>query len=133
MPGLIPDSHADLLSDGKKCVAFLATLMKDKTPQVTPVWFTWDGTYLWINSAKGRVKDINMRIHPEVAVAILDPNDPSRYMQIRGIVVLISEEGANQHVEKLAMKYTGKGWTPNVPGEIRVTYKITPGHVMVSG
>ena len=133
MGKLIPESHADLLSEEKKALAFLATKMTDETPQVTPVWFNWDGTYLWINSAKGRVKDRNMRIHHEVAVAIPDSKDSNRFIQIRGIVVAILEEGALRHADQLSKKYTGNPWTPNSPDEVRVMYKIKPGHVMVSG
>jgi PPOX class probable F420-dependent enzyme len=107
--------------------------MADETPQVTPVWFSWDGTYLWVNSAKGRVKDRNMRLHPEVAVAIPDPTNGYRFMQIRGIVVAILEDGALKHADVVSKKYTGQPWTPNSADEIRVMYKIKPGHVMVSG
>ena len=132
MAGLVPDSHADLLSDEKRAVAYLVTLMPDRTPQVTPVWFQWDGGYIWINSARGRVKDRNMRIHPQVALLIPDPADSDHFLQIRGIVLLITEDGASQHANRLAQKYTGQAWTPNSPDEVRVKYKIKPEHIMVS-
>jgi len=131
MPALIPATHADLLSDEKKTIAFLATIMKDDTPQVTPVWFNWDGTYIWINSARGRIKDRNMRQHPEVAIAIPDTGEASRYLQLRGIVVSITEEGALEHANRLSMKYSNQPWTPNSPDEVRVIYKIKPEHVSV--
>ena len=129
----IPASHIDLLSDQSKTIAFLATIMKDDSPQVTPVWFNWDGNYLWINSAKGRVKDRNMRHHPEVALAIPDTMSAGRYIQMRGVVVSITEEGALEHANLLALKYTGQPWTPNSADEVRVKYKIKPEHVMVWG
>lgn len=127
----IPASHADLLSDEKKTIAFLATLMKDDSPQVTPVWFIWDGEYIWINSAKGRTKDRNMRRHAEVAIAIPDTLVASRYLQMRGIVVSITEDTTLKQVNLLAMKYTNQPWTPNSAGEVRVVYKIKPEHVSV--
>ncbi len=130
MDALIPASHADLLSDETKTIAFLATLMKDDSPQVTPVWFIWDGQYIWINSAKGRTKDHNMRQHAEVAIAIPDAG-ASRYLQLRGIVVSITEDKDLKQVNLLAMKYTNQPWKPNSADEVRVAYKIKPEHVSV--
>ena len=123
----IPDSHRDLLDDDAKAYAFLATLMADGSPQLTPLWFNTDGEHILINSARGRVKDKNMRSRPRVALLITDPKDPYyRYMQIRGRVVDISEEGADQHINQLNMKYhNGEQWKPR-PGQIRVIYKILP-------
>ena len=132
MAALVPDSHADLLSDEKRAVAYLVTLMPDRSPQVTPVWFQWDGDYIWINSARGRVKDRNMRLRPQVALLIADPADANRFIQIRGIVLLITEAGALAHANRLARKYTGGAWTPNSPGEVRVMYKIKLEHITVS-
>ncbi len=121
----IPDSHKDLLNDETRAYAYLATQMPDHTPQVTPLWFNTDGKYLLINSAKGRVKDKNMRARPEVAIVIQDPRRPNRYVQVRGRVVAISEEGALEHINTLSLKYDRKPWTPQA-GQIRVTYKILP-------
>lgn len=123
----IPAELQDLLSDEVRAFAYLATLMPDGSPQVTPVWFNTDGEYILINSALGRVKDKNMRARPQVAMTITDPASPYRYLQIRGRVVAVSEEGAEEHIDRLAGKYTGvpkKSW--NHPGEVRVTYKIVP-------
>jgi len=123
----IADKYQDLLRDEKRAFLHLATLMPDGSPQVTPVWFNTNGTYILINSAKGRVKDRNMRARPQVALCIQDPDDPYRYIQIRGRVVEIIEEGADAHIDALAGKYTG---TPKYqlksPGEVRVIYKILP-------
>ena len=77
----VPENFLDLLADETRAFAYLATVMKDGSPQVTPVWFNTDGEYILVNSAKGRVKDRNMRKRPQVALAIADPKNPYRYMQ----------------------------------------------------
>ncbi len=126
----IPDSHKDMLSDEARALAYLATLMPDGTPQVTPLWFSSDGKYILVNSAKGRVKDKNMRQHAAVAIAIQDRKIDTRYIQVRGVVEEITEEGALEHIDKLCMKYNKKHWTP-VQGQVRVMYKILPQSVHV--
>ena len=121
----IPASHKDLISDDTEAYAFLATLMPDGSPQVTPVWFNTDGEHLLVNSAKGRVKDRNMRHRKQVAVALMSLDNPYRYIQIRGEVVEITEEGAEEHINALSMKYRGRGFEIQ-EGEVRVIYKIKP-------
>lgn len=122
---VIPDSFADLFQ--KKTFAQLATIMRDGTPQVTPVWCEYDGTHVLINSAKGRTKDLNMRRNPNVALSIQDPENPYRHLSIKGKVVDVTENGADAHIDRLAKKYTGKDAYPNRrPGEIRVIYRILP-------
>jgi PPOX class probable F420-dependent enzyme len=124
---LIPDEYQDLLKDETKSFAFLATLMKDGSPQLTPVWFNTDDNYVLINSAMGRVKDRNMRRDARIALVILDPKNPYRYLQIRGKIVEITTKGAHEHIDILAKKYTGADHYTNFsPGEVRVTYKIQP-------
>jgi PPOX class probable F420-dependent enzyme len=121
----IPESHHDLLKDGTKAIVYLATLMPDGSPQLTPVWFNTDGEYILINSAKGRVKDLNMRTRPSVALCVADPSNLYRYLQIRGKIVEITEQGADEHIDALAFKYIGKERYPyRQPGEQRVRYKV---------
>jgi PPOX class probable F420-dependent enzyme len=121
----IPESHTDLLADEKKAFAFLGTTMKNGAPQVTPVWFNVDGDYFMINSARGRVKDRNMRERPIIALTIPDPADPYRYLQIRGRVIEITEKGGDDHIDALSFKYTGQGkYQGRNPKETRVKYKI---------
>jgi PPOX class probable F420-dependent enzyme len=128
----IPDQYKDLLE--KKAFAHLGTLMKDGSPQVTPVWFDHDGTHIRINSAKGRWKDKNMRTRPQVALSILDPDNPYRYMQIRGKVVDVTETGADEHINSLAKKYLGQDKYPfRQPGEERVIYKVSVERVTTMG
>lgn len=124
----IPDKLKDLLSWEKKAFAFLALVKSDGTPQVTPVWFDWDGVHIIINSARGRVKDKVMSKMSKAALAIPDPGDPYRYIQIRGKVVEVTEEGARDMIDHLSMKYTGKKYQW-YKGETRVTYKILPERV----
>jgi len=122
----IPDSHKDLLTDETGAFAYLSTLMADGSPQLTPLWFNTEGEYILINSARGRIKDINMRSRPRVALLIADPKDPFyRFLQIRGRVIDIKEEGADAHINSLSLKYDHKPWQA-VPRQVRVTYKILP-------
>jgi len=128
----IPDQYKDLLE--KKAFAHLGTVMKDGSPQVTPIWFDYDGTHVRINSAKGRWKDKNMRKRPQVALSILDPDNAYRYMQVRGKVVDITESGADAHIDSLAKKYLGQDTYPyRQPGEVRVIYKIAVERVNTQG
>lgn len=130
----IPDTHLDLFSDETRAFAFLATTMEDGTPQVTPVWFSTDGDDILLNSAKGRVKDRNMRQRPQVALTIVDPQNPYRYISVRGKVIEISTEGGWAHIDALAKKYTGnEHFTPNAPDEVRVIYRVRLERVHASG
>jgi len=131
MPG-IPDSFKDLLQ--KKAFASLATINADGTPQVTPVWFDYDGVHVRFNTAKGRVKDRNLRRNPVVALAVMDPDNPYRYLQVRGRIAEITEAGADAHIDALAKKYTGQDrYAHRRPGEVRVIYKIAPERVQTLG
>jgi PPOX class probable F420-dependent enzyme len=124
----IPEQFKDLFQ--KVAFANLATLMPDGRPQVTPVWFDLDGSNIRINTAKGRVKDKNMRRNKNVALAISDPDNPYRHLAIQGEVVDITEQGADAHIDALAKKYLGKDKYPfRQPGEVRVIYKIRPDRV----
>ena len=127
MPAAIPKNYKDLFS--KRIFASLATLMPDGRPQVTPVWCDFDGQHVLINSAKGRQKDRNMRRDPRVSLALVDLDNPYRYLEIRGQVVEVTEEGADAHIDRMAKKYLDKDKYPfKQPGEVRVLYKIEPQH-----
>ena len=128
----IPEEFKDLF--GKVAYANIATVMPDGSPQVTPVWFDYDGNYLLVNSAKGRVKDKNMRRNKNVALSIQDPDNAYRYLAVRGKVDDITEEDADAHIDSLAKKYLGKDKYPfRGPGEVRVIYKIRPEKVSTMG
>jgi len=132
MAQVIPEKYLDLFQ--KKAFANLATLNEDGTPQVTPVWIDYDGNHVLVNSAKGRRKDKNMERNRAVALSIQDPDNPYRYLEVRGHVDEITEEGADQHIDKMAKKYLGADKYPGrQPGEARVLYKITPERVSHMG
>lgn len=131
MSAKIPENYLDLFQ--KPAFAHLTTLMPDGSPQVSPVWCEYDGTHVLINSAKGRQKDRNMRREPRVALAISDPANPYRYLQVRGTVVDITEQGADAHIDKLSHKYMGKDYPYRDPSSTRVIYKIRADHASASG
>lgn len=121
----VPEKYVDLFK--KKAFANLSTLMQDGSPQVTPVWVDYDGKHVRVNSALGRVKDKNIRRDPRVSLAIQDPENPYRYVEIRGKVVEITQNGADDHINSLSQKYLGNPVYPyRKPGEVRVLYKIAP-------
>jgi PPOX class probable F420-dependent enzyme len=125
---VIPESHVDLFT--KKAFAHLVTLMPSGQPQVTPVWVDYDGRHVLINTAEGRQKDKNLQRDPRVAFSILDPENPYRYLEVRGRVAERSNKGADQHIDAMAKKYLGKEKYPfRQPSEVRVIYKIEPEHV----
>src|SRR5690349_11622195 len=125
MAQVIPDNFRDLFD--KKAFASLGTLMPDGRPQVTPVWVDYDGTHVLVNTARGRAKDKNMQRDGRVSLALIDPDNPYRYLEIRGRVAEVTENGADQHINKMAKKYLGQDLYPyRQPGEVRVLYKIGP-------
>ena len=106
-----PNDFLDLLSDETKALLYLVTTMPDGSPQVSPVWFSTDGEHVLINTNEGRTKDRNMKARPQVAMVIQDPTNQDRYLGMRGEVVGFTREGANEHINRLSLKYYGKPWT----------------------
>jgi PPOX class probable F420-dependent enzyme len=125
MSAAIPERFADLVSREARAFANLALSLSDGTPQVSPVWFDYDGTHFIFNTARGRVKDKVMHRHPMVAFSIMDPADPYRYFLVRGRVVAETEAGGYEGICDLNQKYHGN---PNYPkrAETRVIYKVLP-------
>ncbi|HLG17376.1 MAG TPA: PPOX class F420-dependent oxidoreductase [Blastocatellia bacterium] len=125
MPKAIPEKYADLFQ--KRAFGNLATVMPDGSPQVTPVWVDYDGKYVLVNSARGRQKDKNIARSSSVAISIVDPDNPYRYLEVRGRVAEITEEGARDHIDKMAKKYLGQDKYPFAQaGEVRVLFKVEP-------
>jgi PPOX class probable F420-dependent enzyme len=124
----IPEELQYLLADETKAFAFLATTMPDGSPQVTPVWFNTDEENILINTVKGRTKYRNILANHQVALAIPDPQDPYRYVQIRGRVVDMLTTGGTEHIQKLAVIYTGKTWS-FPPDQKRVICRISVDHI----
>ncbi len=121
----IPQTHLDLFR--KKAFAHLATLMPDGKPQVTPVWVDYDGEHVLINTAEGRLKDKNMQRDGRIALSITDPDNPYRYLEVRGRIAERTHQGADAHIDAMAKKYLDKDKYPfRQPGEVRVIYKVTP-------
>lgn len=129
-PGPIPREFLDLFQ--KPSFGHLATLMPNGRPQVTSVWVDYDGECIVLNSAKGRQKDLNMERNPIVALEIPDPDNPNRYVAVRGKVVEIIEIGADEHLDKLARRYLARDNYPptwRFPNEVRRIYRIKPDHI----
>jgi PPOX class probable F420-dependent enzyme len=128
----VPESHADILD--KPAFAHLSTLMSDGSPQSSAVWVDTDGGSIVINSAEGRLKDRNIRRDRRVAVSVTDPENPYRSLTIRGRVAKITNEGADQHIDRMAKKYMGVDEYPfRQPGEVRVMYYIEPDRISAMG
>jgi PPOX class probable F420-dependent enzyme len=130
---MIPESHRDIFE--RESYAHLATVMPDGTPQVTPVWVDHeDGEYVLVNTARGRRKEKNIRRDPKVGVSVLDPDDPYRYVSVRGTAEL-TEEGAVEHIDELAQRYMGVEEYPHHGAEsgARVIVRISADEVVTSG
>jgi len=111
----------------KPFIAHIATVMRDGTPQVTPVWVDTDGEHVIINTVQGHLKTKNVKRNPWVAISIVDPQNPIRgFLTVRGQVVEQITDGADAHIDKLSMKYTGQTYNRRSAGEVRVIWKIKP-------
>ena len=127
MASLTPEQRALIEAPN---FAHFVTLMKDGSPQVTPVWVDCDDTHVIINTAQGRQKPRNLARDNRVALSIVDQENPYKYIQVRGKVVETTTEGARDHIEKMARKYRGPDAKyPHREGEVRVIFKIEPEHV----
>lgn len=136
----VPESHRALF-DGDFCAA-LVTVLPDGQPQITPIWYNWEGDYVLLNTMKGFRKERNMRANPKVTLLVYDPEQPLRSIEIRGIVVEMSEEGALDHLDCLTQKYLRKPgarfFGDSVPADLRAIYtpvkiKVAPTRIRVEG
>jgi PPOX class probable F420-dependent enzyme len=129
----IPEKFLPVLTE-KKALAHLATLMPDGSPQVTPVWFLYEKGKFLVNTARGRVKDRNMKQNARVALSIVDPDNAYAHLAVRGKIISAPEEGADASIDALAKKYLGQDKYPfRQPGEVRVIYEIEPTSVSGMG
>lgn len=140
MPAMssIPDSHRDLLD--RPVVVSLATVNPDGQPQVTPVWCDYDGQFVRVNSAGGRQKVRNMTERPQVTLMALDPNNPYRWLEVRGTVaeIIDDQEQAVGHINKLSGEYRGNPdyYSANAAmrgKETRIIFRIRPTYVTTGG
>lgn len=122
----VPEEFEDLFE--KKAFGHLATLMPDGHPQSTPVWIDREGPNIIVNTASDRQKHENVERDPRVSISILDPDDPYRYLEVRGRVTEIRKADADEHIDRLAKRYLGKDRYPWREGEERVKLVIEPEH-----
>jgi PPOX class probable F420-dependent enzyme len=136
----IPASHHDLV--GAPYCAALATILPDGSPQTTPVWCNLEGEYVLINTMRGFRKEKNMRMNPHVTLLAYDPKNPLRHIEIRGIVVEMTEDGAAEHLDRLTQHYLrqpgAKFFGDSVPAALQADYapvkiRIMPTRVRVEG
>jgi len=124
----IPAKYEDIVH--KRTFAMLGTIMPNGRPQVTPVWVDAENGRILVNTATGRQKHRNVQRDPRVSVTLIDPDNPYRYVEVRGRVAEMTEKGADTHIDKMAKKYLGKDKYPFAqPGEKRILLKIEPEHV----
>jgi PPOX class probable F420-dependent enzyme len=112
-------------------IASVATVSHDDKPQLTPVWIDLDGDDLVFNTAKGRAKQANLDRNPNVAVSLVDPDNPYNVVVVRGVAES-TEAGADEHIDALAKKYLGVDKYPmRQPGEVRLKYRVRAEHVVM--
>ncbi len=111
-----------------KNLAFVATSMKDGSPQITPTWVDVEGNLILVNTAVGRLKQRNLARDPRVAVSVADSGNPYDMVTVRGEVVeQVTGDAAESHIDKMAKKYINKDKYPGMaPGEKRILLKIKP-------
>lgn len=127
---MIPQEAVKLFSG--KNFAFLATLMKDGSPQLSPVWIDVDGNDILVNTAEGRVKHKNVTRDPRVAISVFDSANPYMMVTVRGRVIAQEKTGAENHIDLMAKKYLGMDKYPGrAPGEKRILLRIKPEKVFV--
>jgi PPOX class probable F420-dependent enzyme len=129
---VIPESHADLLES--KALAHIATLGPDGEPQVNPVWFDWDGQHLMFSQTTTRQKVRNLERDNRIALSIVDPENPYRYLEIRGTVVRVDPDPDKAFIDKMAQKYLGVEQYPwNQPNDERLIMVVKPEHTTTMG
>lgn len=132
MNAQIPKSHLPLLE--RPVVASLATVLPSGQPQVQPVWCSYDGRHILVNTERGRIKYRNMHARPRVTLLLVNPDDVYHWIEIRGIVEAETGQGADAHLDQLAKRYLGVDKYPwHQPGDVRVIFRIAPRHVVPFG
>src|SRR2546423_10914718 len=120
----LPPEDAELLTEPQ--IANIASVLRDGSPHVVPVWIDTDGEALLFNTFKGSVKHRNLERDPRVAISVVDKADPYRKVLVRGSVEFV-EEGADAHLDKLAKKYLNQDTYPwRDPKQVRVIGRVVP-------
>lgn len=126
----------------KPVTASVATISADGLPQLTPNWCSHDGTYIYLNSVRGRLKDRNIRARTSVTLMLMNPENPYHWITIYGTVEHIIEEDdpqqghlATESIDALSMKYLGVTPYPlrDPQGEVRVLYRVKPIQIVTFG
>jgi PPOX class probable F420-dependent enzyme len=124
---VIPDSHRDLLE--RPLYTHLATIRPDGKPQVNPMWFAWDGEHVLFTSTTFRQKHKNVAVHPEVALSINDPERPTRYLEVRGVVERVEDDSQGRFFIEMAARYGVRMDGPPWDARYRVIYVVKPTRV----
>ncbi len=128
----IPDGYHDLLESA--ALAHVATVGPEGEPQNNPVWFGWDGEHIKFSQTKTRQKYRNLHREPRLALSLVDPENPYRYLEIRGEVTRIEEDPGNDFIDEMAKKYLGRDEYPfHQPGDERVVVYVRPRHTTQMG
>jgi PPOX class probable F420-dependent enzyme len=128
----IPADKLDLLES--KALADVATIGPHGEPQVNPVWFGWDGAYVKFSQTTGRQKFRNLQRDNRIALSIVDPENPFRYLEIRGKVARVDPDPDKAFIDEMANKYMGVEKYPwSQPGDERVVIVVEPQHVTGMG
>lgn len=129
---VVPDSHKDILE--KISFGHVATIGPDGSPQSNPVWFDWDGEVLRFSQTTTRQKFHNIEREPRVAVSVLDPDNPYRYIELRGAVEGVDDDSSNAFIDSMAKKYIDQDAYPwHKPGDHRMVVRVRPTHVTTMG
>ena len=129
---VIPEDYKDLLKSS--ALAHIATIGPKGEPQSTPVWFDWDGEHILFSQTKNRQKYRNVQREPRIALSIVDPSNPYRYLEVRGKVASIDEDANNKFINSMAKKYINQDVYPwHQPGDERVVVVIEPERVSRMG
>lgn len=129
---VIPEQYQDLLT--KQSFAHIATVGPDGEPQSSPVWIDWDGQHILFSQTKSRQKLHNLQREPRIAMSMIDPGNPYRYLEVRGVVDGVEDDPNNAFINKMAKKYMGQDTYPyHRPGDERVVVKVRPEHTSQMG
>jgi PPOX class probable F420-dependent enzyme len=128
----IPAEYVDILAS--KSFWHIATIGPDGTPQSSPVWVGYDGTNVRFSLTRTRQKFHNLTANPDVALSAQDPDNPYRYLEIRGKVIAVESDDDNAFIDSMAKKYMDADAYPfHKTGDERVVMVVTPGRTSAMG
>jgi PPOX class probable F420-dependent enzyme len=122
----VPEKYRDLLE--RPLIASLATVREDGTPQVNPMWFAWDGEFVYFTHTSYRKKFRNLAANPAVSISIFDPDQPYQYVEVRGVVERTEPDPSGAFYQELARRYSapwGDNPPPDAPDRVKIAVRIT--------